>query len=163
MNRNQILAPVLSMLVLASPAFGQAGGPAKPISRADYLKTVDNRFSALDSNHDGKVTKDELAAEQQREIQRAKAQIAQQMQAKFKQVDTNKDGKLSLQEFLAATPALRATENPDQLLQRLDANHDGKVTVDEFRAPELATFSRVDSNHDGVVTPDEVKAAAGKK
>ena len=162
MNRSQMLVPALSILVLASPAFGQ-GGPAKPVSRADFLKTLDNRFNALDTNHDGKVTKDELASEQQREVQRAKAQITQQLQAKFKQLDTNKDGQLSLQEFLAAAPALHASESPEQILQRLDTNHDGKVTIDEFRAPELAKFSKVDANHDGVVTPDELKAAGGKK
>jgi Ca2+-binding EF-hand superfamily protein len=160
-NKSLILAPALTLLVLVSPALGQT--PSKPVARADYLKSVDARFNGIDSNHDGKLTKDELMAEQQRELERAKAGLQQEMQLKFKQLDTNKDGQLNLQEFLAAAPAIRATVGADQLLQQLDANHDGKVTADEFRAPEVAKFSKVDANHDGVVTADEVRAAAGKK
>jgi len=59
-------------------------------------------------------------------------------------------------------PALKATESPDQLLQRLDTNHDGKISAAEFRAPEIAKFDKADINHDGIVTPAEAQAA-GKK
>jgi Ca2+-binding EF-hand superfamily protein len=148
---------------LGSAALAQSAPAPKPIARADYLKTVDGHFASMDANHDGVVTKAELTAEQQRELQQTKARIEQQLRLRFSQLDTNKDGQLTIQEFLAIAPPLHTAENPDQALQRLDTNHDGKVSAAEFRAPEIAKFSKVDANHDGVVTPDEIKAAAAKK
>lgn len=149
---------ILTLIAVAVPAAAQQ----KSVSRADWIKTVDAHFAQLDANHDGILTKAELAAEQQRELAQAKAAVEKQMRARFNQLDTNKDGQLSFQEFLAMAPALKATESPDQLLQRLDANHDGKVTAAEFRGPEIAKFDKADANHDGVVTPAEAQAA-GKK
>src|SRR5690348_11993970 len=134
----------------------------RPISRADYLKTVDGHFSEADTNHDGFVTRAELAAQQARDLNNAKARVNQQLVAKFNQLDTNHDGKLSPQEFLALSPPLKVTENADQMLAQLDANHDGKVSAEEFRAPKVAKFNKIDTNHDGVVTPQEIQAAAGK-
>jgi hypothetical protein len=156
-----ILIAAAPAILLGSPANAQAQ-QQKPIPRADYVRTVDNRFNTIDANHDGKITKEELTAEQQRELQQAKTTLTQQLQAKFKQLDTNKDGQLSLQEFVAATPPIRTSESPDQMIARLDSNHDGKISADEFRSPELAKFSKVDANHDGIVTPDELKRAGGK-
>jgi Ca2+-binding EF-hand superfamily protein len=158
-----LFAPAVAMLALGSSAIAQAPAQPKPVPRADFVKALDSRFNAIDANHDGRISKEELAAQQQRELQQAKARIAQQLQAKFKQLDTNKDGQLSVQEFMAAAPPIRTSETADQMLARLDTNNDGKVSADEFRAPELAKFNKVDANHDGVVTPDEIKRAAGSK
>jgi Ca2+-binding EF-hand superfamily protein len=148
------------MLAAAVPAAAQV---PKPISRADYMKTVDARFNNVDTNHDGKLSRDELAVAEQKDLAAAKAALDKRLQDAFHRLDTNHDGVLSLQEFMATEPAIKANQTPDQLLAALDANHDGKVTPDEFRAPELAKFDKVDANHDGVVTPAEMQAAAGKK
>jgi Ca2+-binding EF-hand superfamily protein len=156
-----LLVSAAWLLAPAGPAAAQQA--AKPVSRADFLKTLDTRFNAIDTNHDGKITRDEMVAAQQRDLQQARTKIAQQLEAKFKQLDTNKDGQLSLKEFMAAAPGINTTETPDQMMQKFDANHDGKITADEFRAPEIAQFNRLDANHDGVVTPQEMKAAAGRK
>jgi len=158
-TRHLILA--CAAMALSSAAAAQTA--PKPISRADYVKTVDARFNVIDANHDGKVTRDELVAQQQRELANGKALISKKLQEQFRQLDTNKDGKLSIEEFLAGAPAVRTAETPDQLLQALDTNHDGKVTPDEFRTPNMAKFNRVDANHDGIVTPEEMKAASGGK
>ena len=149
----------LVLFVLAVPTVAQA---PKPVPRSEYIKNLDNRFTAMDSNHDGKITLQEMTAQQQRELQMAKEKLRQQLVARFKQLDTNKDGQLSQQEFLAATPPLRTGETPQQLIQRFDGNGDGVVTQEEFRAPQVATFNRIDTNHDGTVTPAEAQAAAKK-
>jgi Ca2+-binding EF-hand superfamily protein len=160
--RSLLLASTAALLATGTAALAQ-NPPPRNISRADYTKTLDTRFNAMDTNHDGKITKEEMAAAQQRDLQLARSKIAQELQAKFKQLDTNHDGQLSLAEFMAAAPPISANETPDQLVQRYDSNHDGKVTLDEFRAPELAKFAKVDANHDGIVTPDELRAASGRK
>jgi len=150
----------LVLFVFAAPTFAQA---PKPIPRSEYIKNLDNRFTGIDANHDGKITLQEMTAQQQRELQMAKEKLQQQIIARFKQLDTNKDGQLSQQEFLAATPPLRTGETPEQLIQRFDGNHDGVVTQEEFRDPEVAKFNKIDTNHDGLVSPAEIQAAAGKK
>jgi Ca2+-binding EF-hand superfamily protein len=157
-TRFQIIGCVCA--ALASAAAAQS--PPKPIARADYAKVLDNRFNAMDLNHDGKVTRDEMEALRQRELQQGRVKIEGDLRNAFTRLDTNKDGKLSLQEFLASVPTVKTAETADQIMQRLDTNHDGKVTADEFRAPELAKFNRVDANHDGIVTPQEQQAARGK-
>ena len=154
---------VLAIIATAStvPAFAQTA--LKPVPRSEYIKNLDNRFTAMDTNHDGKITLPEMAAQQQREIQAAKGKLQEQLITKFKQLDTNKDGQLGQQEFLAAMPAVRTGETPQQLLQRFDGNRDGVVSQEEFRAPEIAKFNKIDANRDGTVSPAEIQAVTGKK
>ncbi|MFL6765917.1 MAG: EF-hand domain-containing protein [Sphingomicrobium sp.] len=163
MTKTRILAAAALAAVLPSSAIAQAAQAPKPVSRADYIRTLDTRFNTIDTNHDAKLSKQELVVQQQRELQNARARISQQLQDQFHKLDTNKDGQLSIQEFLAAAPPIRTAETPDQMLQRLDSNHDGKLSPDEFRAPDLAKFNRVDNNHDGIVTPAEIQAATARK
>jgi 5-hydroxyisourate hydrolase-like protein (transthyretin family) len=153
-------------LACAAIAFSTAAAAQtapKPVSRADFVKAIDARFNLVDTNHDGKLTRDEMVAQQQRDLASGKAKLAAKFQDAFRRLDTNKDGKLTLEEFMASAPTIRTTETPDQLLQTLDTNHDGKVSAEEFRAPNLAKFNKVDANHDGVVTVQEQQAAAGAK
>ena len=157
--RTLIFACATVLVAQAAPGLAQQ----KSITRADALKVIDAKFAASDSNHDGFLSKTEIAAAEQREVQDATAKVKQQLAAKFKALDTNKDGQLSLQEFLAAAPALSSTVNPDQVMAQLDTNHDGKISADEMRAPQIARFNKADTNHDGVVTAAEMKAAAGGK
>lgn len=149
------------LLLPSSIVFAQAA--PKPVSRVDYVKSVDARFNAMDTNHDGIVSKAELAAELQKELDTAKAQLTQKLRQQFTQLDTNKDGQLSFAEFSAVIGNVHSMETPDQKLQQLDTNHDGKISAEEYRAPELAKFNKIDTNHDGIVTPAELQAAAGRK
>jgi Ca2+-binding EF-hand superfamily protein len=150
------------MAALASAAFAQANAP-KPMARADFVKSLDTRFAAIDANHDGFLSKAEMQAEEQRALQKLTELRNQKMQATFKQLDTNHDGSLSFQEFNAIAPGIRADQTIDQALAQLDTNHDGKIGPDEFKAPQMAKFNKADLNHDGTVTPDEAKRAAGQK
>jgi Ca2+-binding EF-hand superfamily protein len=151
-----IVIVATASVILSSPlAAAQAQQQPKPMARADYIKNVDARFNSADANHDGKITKEEIAASLDRDIAQTRQKLAATLQSKFKQLDTNHDGQLSFQEFLAAAPAIRPTETAEQVLRRLDTNHDGKVSPQEFRASEVAKFDKADANHDGIVTPEE--------
>ena len=163
MIRSLILLWAAPALVLGSAARGQAPAAPKPVSRADFVKSVDTRFAAIDANHDGYLSKPELDAAQARLMQQLNTLRQQRIIAQFKQLDTNHDGQLSQQEFAAGVPTLKANETPDQILQQLDTNHDGKISVEEFRAPQVAKFNNLDLNHDGVVTPDETRRALSPK
>ena len=149
------LALAALFLTAAAPLFAQAA--PRPVSRADFLKANNARFTAIDTNHDGKLDSKEIAVGQQRQLAAARQQFQQQLAAKFRQLDTNKNGSLSPAEFQAAMPNISAAGTPDQMLARLDANHNGTVDANEFRAPDLAQFNRADANKDGVVTPDEAR------
>ena len=151
--------PILACAAIALGGAASAQSAQKPISRADYIKTVDGRFNNMDANHDGFLSRAEMAAQAQRDLDLGKAKINQQLVASFNKLDTNHDGKLTLQEFMGAAPAIKLGETPDQIVQRLDSNHDGRISTAEFRDPEVAKFNRVDANHDGIATPQEVQAA----
>lgn len=98
------------------------------ISREEAQARFNQRFDAMDKNHDGKVTPEEMRASRDG----ARAERTGQMQARmddyFKRVDTNHDGRLSRDEVNANMPRLARD------FDRLDANHDGQLTQDEIRA-----------------------------
>jgi len=153
------LAAAAALLCAGSAAPAQ---PPKPLNKTDFVKSVDARFNAMDTNHDGVVSKAELAAELQRELEQARQLTTQKLRQQFQQLDTNHDGQLSFAEFSAVIGNIRSAETPDQKLQELDTNHDGKISAAEYRAPELTRFNRVDANHDGVITQAEIDAAKRK-
>jgi Ca2+-binding EF-hand superfamily protein len=147
-------------LTAAAPAVAQTA-PAKapaaasqPIPRAIFLQNMDGDFGRMDSNRDGKVTKQEIEA-----FQRAGAlrEIMARNHALFLQLDKDHNGQLSAQEF-AAFHATPPQPNGAPMLQHFDGNHDGSITQIEFRAGTLANFDRMDANKDGVVDSAEMKA-----
>ena len=160
MVRGIILAAGAAAIVLGSPAAAQQGA-AQTIKRADVVAKLDSNFAAADANHDGFLSTAEMQAEQNKEMQNVRAALQAKLRTAFNQKDTNKDGQLSFAEFSAATlAAVRATETPAQIVQKLDTNHDGKVSAAEFRAPRLSQFDAADANHDGIVTQAEAAAYA---
>jgi hypothetical protein len=150
-------------LAQTKPAQPQAAQAApQSMSKADFLKQVDGRFASIDTNHDGAISKDEIAAMQAKALAQAQAAEQQQIEASFKKLDTNKDNQLSLAEFKAAAPTLRPRQTPDQMLAELDSNKDGKVTAAEYRTAPVAGFDRADANHDGTLTAQEVAATRSR-
>jgi Ca2+-binding EF-hand superfamily protein len=153
------LAAAAALLGVGSAALAQS---PKPLAKTDFVKSIDARFNTMDTNHDGVVTKAELAAELQRELDQARSLTTQKLRQQFQQLDTNKDGQLSFAEFSGVIGNIHSAETPDQKLQELDTNHDGKISAAEYRAPELARFNKVDTNHDGVISQAEIDAAKHK-
>jgi EF-hand domain pair/EF hand len=154
-----------ALLGTSAPAFATTAAPApaarppvivKPtlqaMTRAEVIKGRDNAFKQIDTNGDGTISANELAAAQANLDRR-------RMDNEFTKLDTNKDGQLSKAEFLAATPAVTAlVPGTSRTIAVLDKNKDGKLTPDEFRAPQMTMFDKLDTNHDGTLSPTERQA-----
>jgi Ca2+-binding EF-hand superfamily protein len=183
-----------AVLLVNSDAFaqGRQGGFMERLKAADTnadgmlsrdeaasLPHISKNFDAIDANHDGFITFEELRAYGQAHrgkhrghaghgmkaldkdgdgrISREEAAGSPRLAAHFDQVDANHDGFLTRDELKAARRAMHQAH-----WAKIDTNGDGKVSLDEAKAnaPRLAQhFDQVDANHDGFVTPDEMKAA----
>lgn len=108
-----------------------------------------DRFAAADTNHNGVLSRDEVAA-----------YISN---ALFDAADTNKDGKLTAEEWKANG------RGSMERFRAADANHDGVVTRDEAhkyaaRRPVIERFMKeADTNKDGVISREEAKAYYGSR
>ncbi len=163
---------VTPALALSAQKPAPATAPTNSITRAQIVDKVKERFSRLDANKDGFLTKAELDA--------AEAAMNKRMQqhesAMFDRIDTNKDGSISRSEFEAAQRAGIARRRGagrmhaagahsvhdamvDRMLASDDANKDGRVSLQEATTAAVAHFDRIDTNHDGVLEPNEIRAA----
>jgi Ca2+-binding EF-hand superfamily protein len=128
---------ILSSLLLSSfsNAQGPGGGPQpRPV------------ILAIDINHDGKFSIEELAA----------ASVG------LVSLDDDHDGQLTSLEYLPSQTDPKSNK-PDETLNRLmalDRNGDGILTKDEVPERMQGMFSRIDTNQDGKLTKDEIRASA---
>jgi Ca2+-binding EF-hand superfamily protein len=88
-------------------------------------KRLSEHFDEIDTNKDGKLSKDELKAH----FAAHHAKSHEKFEAKFKAADKDGDGALSKEEAQAAKMP-HIVKNFDAI----DANKDGKVTPDELHA-----------------------------
>jgi hypothetical protein len=183
MKKFLIGAGLAALVVTPALALQQDAQPNRPdrmatMTRADVQARVQQRFSALDTNRDGVVTKAEAEAAQALKQQERQAKRAEHRDRTFAARDIDGNGQLSKQEFAAkpAGPDRGATQGRghrgkghmrmgmrggmgERMFAMMDANKDGKVTLDEASARPLAMFDRADANKDGKVTPEERRAA----
>jgi hypothetical protein len=146
------------------------------LTRAELTQALTARFAKMDTNGDGKITKEER-----------QAQRAARLDARFASLDADKNGQISKAEFTAGhdkedgkdgDQAMRGDRRggPDGgrpmgghhsgkmgmmgggMGGHGDANKDGTLTRDEFLAGPLAMFDKADANKDGTVTAAEQQA-----
>jgi len=125
----------------ASPApAAPAAAPADGISFDAWAVRARERLMALDTNHDGKISKDEFAAR------------AGMM-----------GGRGGPSPAAPATPPApgQGADRGARMFDRLDTNQDGFLDAGEINALLARRFARMDANHDGVLTADERQAMRG--
>jgi hypothetical protein len=110
-------------IALTSGAALAQRGPMGPVTHDAYVAMQKQRFEAMDANHDGVVTKEELSA--QIAARMGQTPPAERIDALFKTMDTDGDGKATAAEVAAGAETHFAA---------MDTNHDGTLTEDEFRA-----------------------------
>jgi len=139
-----LFAATAAALVLGGSVASAQGpgprGPGGPGPQAGDQPRESRLIRFLDTNGDGKLTMDEITAEQKRLIAAA---------------DVDGDGKLSPEEFRRRGRLfmqLRTTT----LFDLLDANGDKVLTADELAAPSARWFARYDANGDKSLESEEL-------
>lgn len=132
----------LGGLTYTAIAQGHEGAPHRP------------NLEAVDTDQDGNITRDEMAAHRAN---------------RFASADANGDGQVSATEFEAFAEAERERrfqERQSRRFAKLDTNSDGVVSLAEHEAHAEARmdrmFERVDTDGDGVITEAEREAAKEK-
>jgi Ca2+-binding EF-hand superfamily protein len=130
MTRYHILIACVAALA-ASPSFAKHPKdlPDRPISRSEILALLDHQFQEMDTNHDGRITRDEFEA----------------YRARQDDVAPSSD----LAAFAHVGP---------HWFDKADKHGNGFVTPKEAGAHLLKMFDMADSNHDGVIDHQEREA-----
>jgi Ca2+-binding EF-hand superfamily protein len=150
------------------------------LSKEEMPDWLHYNFDRLDTNKDGKISKDELtkgmAYLQQRrrpsdvvivliEMSDCDECCGEEIQRAYEflsKLDKNKDGKLDAGELKAGREML-VKERVDGLIRRMDANKDGKISRQEARGMVKEHFDQLDRNKDGFVDRDELMAGASAR
>lgn len=105
-------------------------------------------FAQTDSNHDGSITAEEMAADAQHF---------------FQALDTNKDGEIDPDEVTHYEMTIQARGGRYSLLNipepviSADANFNRGVSVEEFRSAAARRFQLLDFNHSGRLTLSDLE------
>lgn len=155
-------------------------------NRGDVPARIERMFKALDTNHDGFVTKDEIRALQAQFEQRSAKSAPTRAAHLFEHLDADHDGKITQEEIDSSRAKRLATTGGTakaghrggaSLFARADANQDGVITRAEFdaavagdriklrhagmRGSQIARlFDAADTDKNGRLSLDEAQRAA---
>ena len=127
----------LALAVIASSSISAQQGAQRPQQPRPALE-------ALDRNHDGQLSADEIEAAPQTLLT----------------LDRNHDGQLTPDEYLSQEADQAGQSDLQKQLMAMDRNGDGVLTADEVPDRMQRLFQRADTNHDGKLTSDEIAALA---
>ena len=136
---------------------GDHDGPPRTITRDEFNARHAAMFDKLDTNHDGKLTPDEMMAGHHMMMMHhggAGDHGTMDMPAPppgGHMMYMNEDGPGDHQVRIE----IRRHGGPDEM----DANHDGRLSFEEFAAPMREVFDEMDANHDGFIDKAEQEAA----
>ena len=150
MFSNKSIIGIFTMLILITASVIFIGaGHEKSTEQATGKMTAEQMMTFMDSNGDGRITRDEAPAE---------------LKAGFDFFDQNKDGGIDINEaqILAdyANNQAAGKMTAEQMMTFMDSNGDGKITRDEAPADIKAGFDFVDQNKDGGIDINEAQIMA---
>jgi hypothetical protein len=108
----------------------------------------------MDTNKDGKVTKDEFIAAKNKYLSVSKSGVNFSKFQKL-QKEAKAKHKTEAKKRKEAAKAKRIAKRAKVHFDKLDANNDGKVTRAEVSAAAAASFAKMDTNDDGVLNKDD--------
>lgn len=130
------LLPLAALLALGTTPLLAAGPVRTGAIKTSQVRTDSHlaaEFKARDTNHDGVLTKNEVAA-----------------------------GIARMRVGKGPTAAAQTKALTDLWFSRTDANADGKVTLPEMQSQIEKLAAKFDTNHDGIVSHEEQRAAQAR-
>jgi len=121
------------------------------VTREEFTAFFVARFKAMDADGDGKLSREEFTGA---------------LLGLYKVMDIDADGKVSLRETLvwyAGSDAPGSTTAAAPVLAAADLDGDSALTDDEFRALARAVFAAWDADRDGATTFAEMQAHLDKR
>jgi Ca2+-binding EF-hand superfamily protein len=154
-------------------------------NRSDVAAHIERLFKGLDVNHDGFVSRSEIATLQAQFDERMSKSVPKRVARMFGRLDADHDGRITQAEVTAERAAKRSANgklsklasHPSSLFLRADSDKDGAITRAEFDAAVgsgkikvrhanmrgssvVRLFDSADGNKDGQLSLEEAEQAA---
>ena len=160
-----LLASAITVLAYPVIAAGPASAPRyfqQDMTKEQHMKYAEERFDALDTNKDGKITAEERTAKRpgrgmgpgaSMPAEISKTEHMKYAEDRFNALDTNKDGKITADE--------RAASRAGRMGGRVGGAISAGMTRDQFMKMSQDRFDAMDANKDGKIGADEMGRQAG--